>query len=201
MVRSPKFLFPVGLVLALGLFILAAPRTVHAVAAALVQITNTASNPVVTQSIGGQAANIVHLRCDTYMVQSSSVCLPVTSAGILNGQSYPAPYTVPSGNNLVITAIDVYPPPNAGINCSGVYAATIGIINSAEYVNFLSFQTSSDPVTTHFTYPSPSGIVMAPGTGVYSTGNIYNQTTGQLVGNCADSVVDTIDIFGYLTAN
>jgi hypothetical protein len=36
-----------GIVLAAGLLILAAPRTVHAVAAALVQVTNTASNPVV----------------------------------------------------------------------------------------------------------------------------------------------------------
>ena len=40
-----------GVVVAAGLLTLTNPKTVHAVAAALVQVTNTASNPVVAQGI------------------------------------------------------------------------------------------------------------------------------------------------------
>jgi hypothetical protein len=36
---------------------------VHALTAALVQVTNTAANPVVTQGVGAQAAQNVYLQC------------------------------------------------------------------------------------------------------------------------------------------
>jgi hypothetical protein len=205
MTRLQKLLLPVGAVVALGLVMLSAPRTVHAVAAALVQITNTASDPVVTQTTGAQAANMIHLNCVFNLVYGrNNPCWQVTSAGMLSYEGPTVPYTVPSGSYLVITAADVFPAPNGGATaaCPGVYIATIGnMSNPLNPVSFLSLTTSNNPVTTHFTYPPPSGIVIGPNTGVYAEGYILNATTGQFVGNCANSALDVVDLYGYLTTD
>jgi hypothetical protein len=203
--RIPKIFLPVGVVVALGLFILAAPRTVQAVAAALVQITNTAANPVVTQTTGAQATNMLHLNCTFNLVYGRNTpCWQITSSGTVNFEGPNIPYTVPSGSNFVITAVDVYPAPNGGgtAACPGVYVASIGNVSSVfNPISFLSLTTSNAPVTTHFTYPPPSGIVIGPNTGVYANGNIFNAATGQLVGNCANSSLDVVDLYGYLTTD
>ncbi len=192
-----------GAALATVLLILAAPRTVHAVAAALVEVTNTSSNPVVTQTTGAQATNMVHLQCAFNMNNRMSPCSQITSTGELKGQPN-TPYTVPSPNYLVITAADVAPGANGGntINCPGVYYATIGNnTNGLNPINFLTVTTSNALVTTHFTYPPPSGIVIAPGTGVYGLGFIIIPTTGQFAGSCSGFAFDFVDLYGYLTTN
>jgi len=206
MARLQKFLLPAGAVLALCLLILAAPRTVHAVAAALVQITNTASNPVITQTTGAQATNAIHLNCAFNMVYGrNNPCWQITSAGEFNFQGPSIPYTVPSGSNFVVTAVDVFPAPYGGGNaqCPGVYVASIVSLSKSPYaVNFLSLATSNAPVTTHFTYPPPSGIVIGPNTGVYASGTIFNAATGQgLAGNCATASQEIVDLYGYLTTD
>ena len=205
MARLQKFLLPAGAVLALCLLILAAPRTVQAVAAALVQITNTAANPVVTQTTGAQAANMIHLNCTFNMVYArNNPCWQITSTGTLTYEGPTIPYTVPAGSNFVITAVDVFPAPNGGntASCPGVYVATIGnMSNPANPISFLSLNTSNASVTTHFTYPPPSGIVIGPNTGVYANGFILNPATGQLAGNCASFALDVVDLYGYLTTD
>jgi len=190
LVRSPKVLLPVGLALALGALILAAPRTVQAVAAALVQITNTASNPVVTQTTGAQAANMVHLECTINMSGDPNGCYQVAAKGVGNPQG--GTYTVPSGNYLVITAADVYPDPFEATNpqCPGAYNIS---------VDGLNLTTSNNPVTTHFTYPPPSGVVFGPGNVIQAQGIILTGPVVEPVVSCQYGTQDQIDLYGYLT--
>jgi hypothetical protein len=105
MLRLSKSVLAVGgVVLAGALITVMNPKTVHAVAAALVQVTNTASNPVVTQGVGAQAGNMVQLICPLALSQTNFSCFDSTG-----GVSTNSPYTVPARKSLVITAIDVLP--------------------------------------------------------------------------------------------
>ncbi|HEY5380936.1 MAG TPA: hypothetical protein VIJ65_01670 [Acidobacteriaceae bacterium] len=83
------------------------PKTVHALAAALVQVTNTASNPVVTQNMGQQAAQIIHLRCtqDTIGRSGPGGCVLFSPSG----NTITVPYVVPANQSLVITSVDILP--------------------------------------------------------------------------------------------
>jgi hypothetical protein len=193
MFRLPKSVLAVGgAALATVLLLLAAPRTVHAVAAALVEVTNTSSNPVVTQTTGAQAANMVHLLCQFTMAGQSNACLQISSSAVLSA----LPYTVPSGNYLVITAADIAAQASGLAGCPGIYYARIGTVDG-----FLNLSTSDNGLTAHFAYPPPSGIVIAPDTPLSAFGFIRNPATGQIAGSCAGSVTENADIYGYLTTN
>ena len=52
------------------------PKAAHAVAAALVQITNTAANPAVTQDVSKEGREIVELNCDQQFYQTQ-YCYPL----------------------------------------------------------------------------------------------------------------------------
>jgi hypothetical protein len=78
-----------GIVLAVALIIFTNPKAVHAVAAALVQVTNTASNPVVTQSV--EQMTQVQIFCEVGPCKDSGGNV----------------YVIPSSLNLVVTAIDL----------------------------------------------------------------------------------------------
>src|SRR5579863_4422906 len=85
--------------LALSVLILAAPRAAHAIAATLVQVTNTPANPAVTQSVGQQASQLVNLLA----IGSSGTQFSRVSPGGLVTFGY----TVPANQYLVITAVDL----------------------------------------------------------------------------------------------
>lgn len=58
MFRIPKTVLSIGAgALALGALILAAPRTAHALAATLVQVTNTSANPVINLDVDSAGRN------------------------------------------------------------------------------------------------------------------------------------------------
>ena len=183
MVRSPKFLFPVGVVLALGLFILAAPRTVHAVAAALVQITNTASNPAVTQDIGQAASQMVYLSCTT--VYSGALSCQQYVAGGSEGQGFYY-FSVPANRYLVITAADVHSYNTYGTApCSNPVNISLQTQIGDTTAGRTGWSVSANAPTTHFTYPP--GFALAPGTTIL--GN------AEPIGCSAE-----LDLYGYLTA-
>jgi hypothetical protein len=174
-----------GMVVAAGLITLATPKAVHAVAAALVQVTNTASNPVVTQGVGAQAGNMVHLTCSQVSLEgTSSVCTRIGADG-----SVTSDYTVPAGESLVITAIDVLLN-NVSI-CPGDYNIRLGTPTLDGI--FLHLTTTNALVTTHFTYPS--GLVIGPGIRPTWTGDLEVVGQGE-----ACSGFESVDLFGYLTA-
>jgi hypothetical protein len=187
MIRSQKFLLPVGAILVLGAFILAAPRTVHAVAAALVEITNTSSNPAVTQEIGQTASQMVYISCfgQTTPLSSGLTCYQYVAGG-LQGQQLIPNYTVPSDRYLVITAADV----NSFANSGGPCPKGVNISVGSQIANNVDFRqgwtVAANAGTTHFTYPP--GYAFAPGTTI-------------LMANGSTACSAEVDLYGYLTAN
>lgn len=95
-----------GTLLIAVVFALAAPRSAHAVLAALVTVTNTSANPVPTTDTMRSVAQNVELHCQADPNGGPSCTLiPPT------GQAGPEPdYTVPSGSNLVITDVEILAP-------------------------------------------------------------------------------------------
>jgi hypothetical protein len=161
--------------LALGVLILAAPRAAHALAATLVQVTNTSANPAITQSVLTQASQLVSLygcQCLANEVGLTNYYSFIPQGAAINS----APYTVPANQSLVVTDIDASP-----FGCGTVLLninASIAAGPSAQ----LYLQ---GPVAPHVQYRS--GVVFPPGSapGV--------QTSG-----CPELAVY---LHGYLTSN
>jgi hypothetical protein len=176
MIRIPKSVVSFGaLVLVAGALTLAFPPAAHAVAAALVQVTNT----VTTQDTSRQASQLVHLNVDLSSDLVSKFNLVTASGPIAN-------YSVPTTASLVITSVDITP---ALDNTSASFTLHFGGGSS----NAMNWAIPGQPslvqfATIQFTYPS--GIVIAPG----FTPNIQMETNGS--GNDV-----FIDMFGYLTNN
>jgi len=81
-------------------FAIIGPRTVHAIVATLVQVVNTSANPAITQDISGQASQIV-----TLFINDNGNSFLINAAGVVSNVQY----SVPVGQVLVITSIDVTP--------------------------------------------------------------------------------------------
>lgn len=89
------------------------PRAAQAVAAALVQVTNTTANPVVTESTTKSASQLVLLQ-----TLAGGAIAPGSTAQM--NRFVPGvgptgtPYTVPAGQSLVITEMDINAYTSAG---------------------------------------------------------------------------------------
>lgn len=166
------------------------PKTVHAVTAALVEMTNTASNPVVTQSLGQQAAQYVNLDCVPSGSPGSGPCYIVT-----NDSRGSTPYVVPANQSLVFTAVDVYTfiADNEAVNGEPVCNAGREDGVSTSGGSPLVWEIVNNTSPTHFTYPS--GVVFGPSSPITSLSKHY---TAGLDAECG---VDQILVYGYLTAN
>jgi hypothetical protein len=181
-----------GVAVAVGLITLATPRVVHAVAAALVQVTNTASNPVVTQSVGQQAAQTVHLTCYTY---GNGACTLFSLSGSPSGQ-----YVVPSNESLVITSVDILPTQiNVSPTCDVIHEDGLFVTSggSVEYSAYSAVWVISN-MSLHMSYPS--GMVFSAGSKI-TNATIY---VGNIVpASCYSSsdTYDQVDLYGYLTAS
>lgn len=148
-----------GVVLAAGLIGFTNPKAVHAITAALVQVTNTASNPVVTQGTNLQASQIVYLEC-----QNSSPYYPLACSLISMNAAGTNPVTtfpgVPAGQSLIINSVDIE---SFGSSCSSSPGQTeVSLIALADG-NELVYQNWTVPLSTqsHFVYPS--GLVFPQG--------------------------------------
>jgi hypothetical protein len=139
-----RFLAGVGGIAILAFALqLAAPRAVHAVAAALVQVTNTPSSPAITQDVSNLASTKVNLSCNPTCVQ----IFP-------DGTVARGDFSVPAGQSLVINTVQ--------LNASGAGTTLLrqeinNIITDGNIVWEL-FAAG----TYQFQYPT--GIVFAPGT-------------------------------------
>lgn len=106
---AKQLLITLGVLTTVGLLLsLTVPRAVHAAVAALVQVVNTPANPVPNQEVTLSAAQTVGIFCPV----SSAVCNQVLPGGGVAT----ATYTVPAGQNLVITEFDVTTQAGSG-NC------------------------------------------------------------------------------------
>jgi hypothetical protein len=155
---------------------LALPRGVHAIAAALVEVTNTTANPAVTEDISRQASQIVHLT-----TLGKANVFPATMTQLhqyIPGGTFGPPYVVPVGQNLVITSVEasVF---TAGNNYLNLYDNTT--IGQREYWSLPNVGLTQLQFPSGFVYPAGSSVY------VYIGGDGTTQMA--------------VDIHGYLTAN
>jgi len=163
-----------------GVLILSVPRAVHAVAAALVQVTNTASNPVVTQTVGQQAGQSIQIACDN----SSGICSQ-------QGQAIVTPYTVPAGQFLVITAVDgVFTDGFEGCQAFSHSVSVAGQVFIGRLITpqILSYFVPNGTGSLHVSYPS--GVAFGPGVSVNFVDTLP-----------PSACQDTVRTYGYLTSN
>jgi hypothetical protein len=160
-------------VVALGVvatLVLVTPRAAHALAAAMVQVANTPENPAVTQDTSKRAGQLIQLLC----IVAAGQITNCGEGGISN--TLPPPYTVPSGQNLVITSIEL----NGYAGYSG--NNQVVLLDEVQNVGYHLWDFSG-PITSQFQYPS--GIVLPSGTtpSVSSTNGAFAQITGYLTNN------------------
>lgn len=172
------------------------PKAVHAVTAALVQVTNTAANPVVTQTVGQQAGQVVMLACVPVYESAAGACYRIT-----NGVQGSTVYSVPSNESLVVTAAYVdphLPAQNAALahpecNAGREDAIYLNGGTASNPIQVLAWQVVNNSVATNFTYPS--GVAIGPSSTLTPAGGFYNTTLDSECG------VDAILLYGYLTAS
>jgi hypothetical protein len=185
--RLRKVLLPLGVAAVVLVVSIAGPKTVHAIAAALVQVTNTAANPVGTQDASTTAAQIIELRC----LQLNS-CKQVFPDGTTTGPG--TAYLVPSGKSFVVTAVDIlpYPATNPGFP---VFATLYSIpaVPGPTQLNVRATWAISTTLSTVFNFPA-SGIVFGPQTFPDVNFAFANNSTLGLDNFSAN-------LYGYLTAN
>lgn len=166
MIRIPKSVVSFGaLALAAGVLTLAVPRAAHAVAAALVEVTNTAANPAIIQDTSRQASQLVTVNCQSYEGNLSS-------CGVNNEMPQ---YTVPPNQSLVITSVEFY---------QGGSAYNQLFLND-NHTN-TGYHTWSFSGTNSFQFQYPSGIVFPSGAqpGVNGFDDVINVTmSGYLTNN------------------
>jgi hypothetical protein len=172
-----RFVQAVAALGVLATLALVTPRAAHAVAAALVQVTNTADNPAITQNAPTQAAQLVLLNA-TLGPNSGNNAFGSASAS--NGTVY----LVPSDRSLVVTAVDLSPPQ---CTTAGNFTFTLKGNSQSFSVKWLLFAPNAN--TSHFEYPS--GIVFPPGS--------EPEMDYAVIGSCDN--VATANLFGYLTSN
>ena len=158
-----------GVAAAALLLAISSPRTVHALGEQLVSITNTATHPAIVEEVPHLPSHVVTL---LGFVASTSYSDPVIQL-LPNGTANYF-FSVPAGQSLVITSVEVTPFSNA--------ITSVNLANgSGGYYGSWSVAANG---TTEF--PLSSGIVVPSGTTLYVGGN---------------AVSTSITVYGYLSPN
>lgn len=159
----------VGVAAAALLLAVTSPRTVHALGEQLVNITNTAARPAIVEDVPHFPSHVVTL---LGFVASTSYNDPLIQL-LPNGTANYF-FSVPAGQSLVITSVEVTPPSNAitSINLSNASGGYYG-----------SWSVAANGTTE---FPLTSGIVVPSGTTLYVSGN---------------TVSTEITVYGYLSPN
>jgi hypothetical protein len=182
MFRPPQSVLSYGAVaIATGILMLAAPRAAHAIAATLVQVTNTPVNPAVSQDVAKLASQNVLL---VYSSGFGQVAPLSPGGGAFLQPYYPndvigTQFVVPTGQSLVVTTIDVFPTtPSPGVNW-------IAIGNESNVLRENFYVSNAGSTQLQF----PNGLVFSAGRSV-----LVNYFFG------GGSPL-TITAHGYLTSN
>jgi hypothetical protein len=160
-----------------------APKSVHALVATLVEVSNTPSNPVPNADVSKSAAQNIELFCQDFSIGVNNPC----SLQSQNGQQ--SAWSVPDGMNFVITDVDIAVQVFSGTAFVGTYADLLwippgGSIDSPRQEYWFLPTYSS---TTQFHYSS--GIVVLPGSAL------------QFYCNVGSNVGVSATLHGYLTPN
>jgi hypothetical protein len=195
MIRLSKSVLAVrGVILAGGLITVMNPKTVHAVAAALVQVTNTASNPVVTQSAVQQAGQIIHLHC------SESTTGPYGGRGcglVVAPGATSQVYVVPANQSFVVTSVDIFPTQIYMSATCSVFHSDGLYVSGADISAYYAQTWLVDNLSVHYSYPS--GIVIAPGSSITGSSSYFGNPSASCYSQT--DYEDQFDLYGYLTAS
>jgi hypothetical protein len=132
-----------------------APKAAHGLAAAMVQVVNTAASPVIAQDTARQAAQIVTLSSVVDANSFSRVFL-FNQLSPQGGTIGPA-YVTPSGQNLVITSIEFAPTAGSGdlrlvllngfsINTYEEWSIPAGSVTDLQYPSGLVIGSGASPI-------------------------------------------------------
>jgi hypothetical protein len=144
--------------LTVGILTLVVPKAVHAAVATLVQVVNTAANPVPTSDVHASAAQNIELFCSGTLGVSPCDLNPTTGAAL-------TAWTVPGGMSYVITDIEITTAGGGGTTFFSLQWLVVGLKTETWYV-------PNNGLTTEFQFPN--GIVILPGAILFSVpgGNI-----------------------------
>jgi ABC-type transport system substrate-binding protein len=150
-----KLMIGLGSIVAVALALaLASPKTVRAVVSTLVTVSNTSASPAVTEGVPSMATQIIQLVC-----YAGAQCVQLMPGGALPSTGY----TIPAGQNLVITDVQINSPSGGGVDRIGlspIFSATSGIAVSWDF---------SYDGTTH-EYQLAPGVVWPGGNPIYLYG-------------------------------
>jgi hypothetical protein len=190
-----------GAIAVVSALLLLTPRAAHSLAAALVEVANTPASPAVTQNVPMLASQIVTLvpsdNGPAGVTSASAFTLSSLqqwSAAVDSGGVPPGapPYTVPAGQSLVITSIDVAENAASGSDTvilanSAVPSGQFIVAPLGHWVATLLVPCSPSPTTTQFRY-SP-GVVFSAGQNVWMSyvaglhGSLFAEVHGYLTSN------------------
>ena len=181
-----KYLLPIGgPLVVIAAVTLSTPRPVHALAAALVQVTNTFTNPVISQPTNTAASQLIQLQpfAGDVTALGSQVLAQYNPA---TSSTASTPYTVPSGENLVITDVD--------LNFYAV-AGDIGIL----FYNGNNVPTQFNQFYERLDFNNPAGTLHLH----YESGMVFpsGATVGVTSATSNQNAYTIVYVRGYLTAN
>ena len=146
-----RLLMGFGSILAAALLLaLAAPKSAHAIVAALVQVTNTAANPVPVFDVRASAQQYVELAC-TF---TAGNCAQINA----DGSVVDAAWTVPAGMQYVITDVEI-----SSAMSPGVTSTIFGVqwTPPSGALRLERWAVTASSTTTEYQFPS--GIVVLSG--------------------------------------
>jgi hypothetical protein len=184
-----------------GALLLLTPRAAHSLAAALVEVANTPGNPVVTEGVPALASQIVTLvpsgNGPAGFTSASAFTLSSLqqwSAAVSSGGVPPGapPYTVPVGQSLVITSIDLAEIAKSGTDTvilanSAVPSGQFNVAPLGSWVATLIVPCSPGPTTTQYHF--------SPGLVFLANQNVWMSYSAGLQGSLF------AEVHGYLTSN
>ncbi len=162
--------------LAAGALILAVPRAAHAIAATLVQVTNTAAGPAVAQDVSKLASQQVTLVAPGLSPNINEYLAQMDVHGAISSGSF----TVPAGQSLIVTSIDITPgAPGSGTNGISIWNTIPGYILESYVV------TNSVTTTLQFSngIVFPAGESLIVGNAISSSGYVNATVRGYLTSN------------------
>ena len=163
---------------------LLAHRTAHAIAASLVLVSNTLSNPAVTLPQHKAASQLVQLQGPSgFAIESKTTSTALAQYNPATSDTAATPFVVPAGQSLVVTDVDIdfyIVGENVGVLFSNGNITTI--TSFGQYYERFDFYPTSSNQQEHLSFQS--GLVFPAGS-----------TVGVTLTNSEATVV----VRGYLT--
>jgi len=165
-----KSVISAGALIAAALLVaISSPRTVHALGDELVSIANTATHPAIVEEVPHLPSHVITLLGFVASTSNSDPLIQLLPNGTANYF-----FSVPAGQSLVITSVEVTPPSNTTTWIS---------LSSGSNGYYGSWSVASNGTGE---FPLSSGIVVPSGTTLYVSGT---------------AVSTEISVYGYLSPN